>query len=214
MEATFSLLGATIQKKQSELVAAADKAAIHAFGWPIGVVLHTDSGKPRPTTDGVKAEIHGVENSFDYWALSKTGNYYFLGSLFEDERARNVVWFDTRIMRVTETFLFCYRLYRSLGVPPETHVQITIQHGGLKGRTLSSARPGMWGPNRVAAEDKAEAAVIVRLADIEERITKLVGEVLEPVFVLFDFYEPPRNRIQAHVDEFLQNVAKEPELKF
>jgi hypothetical protein len=66
----------------------------------------------------------------------------------------------------------------------------------------------------VAAEDKAESEITVRLADIEERIGELVREVLEPLFVLFDFYQPPADRIKGHVDDFLQKVAKEPELRF
>src|ERR1019366_7213167 len=49
MEIRFGLLKPTITKTPQELLDIARNAQIHAFGWPIGIVVDKDEAKPRPT---------------------------------------------------------------------------------------------------------------------------------------------------------------------
>lgn len=208
MEASFHLSGNPIRVGQPELVRSAERAAIHAFGWPIGIVLHNE-GRPRAMADGIVAEVQGSLSSYDYWALRTNGDFYFLGDLFEDERAQNAMWFDTRIMRVTETFLFCYRLYKILGAPEETEVTISIRHGGLLGRVLSSARPAVWALNRTSQEAEVEWKGTVLLSSIRTQLHGTVKAALDPLFVLFDFFQPPQAQVYGEIDGFLKMVENQ-----
>jgi hypothetical protein len=130
-------------KSQIELLNAVRQSEIKTFGWPIGVTLENrDEYRPRPYGDGIRAVVSIAEdrrNSFDYWAVRSNGDFYLLQSLFEDTRTLNEIFFDTRIVRVTESLMFIQNLYVKLGMPPETKVKVLVRHSGLKGRTLSSA---------------------------------------------------------------------------
>jgi hypothetical protein len=213
MEVRFRALDAehSIEVSQPELLQAVEKASIHAFGWPIGIVLHTKEGRPRPMADGIVAEIPGVEGSYDYWALRTNADFYFLGSLFEDERTENTMWFDTRIMRITETFLFCYRLYKALGVDEENTVKIQIRHGGLVGRVLSSARPAVWALDRTSHEQEVEWRGTMQLARIREEFKPAVKKALDPLLMLFDFFQPPQAQVYSQIEEFLSMVSRQQE---
>ncbi len=207
MEASFHNTWQLARKTQSELVRAAESATIHAFGWPIGVVLHTEGGRPKPMSDSIVVDIAGIDSSYDHWALRADGEFYLLGSLFEDERTQNAMWFDTRIMRVTETFLFCYRLYKALGVPEEGRVRIRIGHGGLRGRVLSSAKPAIWGWNRTSQEENVHWEATVQLAALRTELRETVKAALSPLFILFDFFQPPDEQVYSQVDQFLSTVS-------
>jgi hypothetical protein len=208
MEASFRIAGGLPYKPQSDLLRAAEHAAIHAFGWPIGVVLHNEN-RPRPMSEGIVAEIDGIDYSYDYWALRTQGDFFFLGSLFEDERAKGAIWFDTRIMRVTETCLFCYRLYKALGAAETTRVTITIRHGGLGDRTLGSAKPGLWAPERISHEDEVEWKKTIELASLRAELKQTVKESLSHLWILFDFFQPMDQQIFSAVDEFLGMVGRQ-----
>jgi hypothetical protein len=208
MEASFHVAGGLPRKPQAELLRAVEKAAIHAFGWPIGVVLHTEK-RPRPISDGIVAEIGGIDFSYDYWALRTNGDFFFLGSLFEDERTKDAIWFDTRIMRVTETFLFCYRLYKALGATEETSVNVALRHGGLRDRTLGSARPALWAPSRISLEDEVEWSQDLQLVSLRDELKQTLKGALDSLWILFDFFEPPDQQVYSVVDQFLTMVERQ-----
>jgi len=209
MEASFRVIGDGAHKPQSDLVRAAESASIHAFGWPIGVVLHTAEGRPKPLAEGIVAEIKAAGSSYDYWALRTNGDFYFLGSLFEDERAQNALWFDTRIMRVTETFLFCYRLYKALGRSEESTVRISLRHGGLRDRVLASAKPALWPLRRTSVEDEVEWTKTIQLSSVRTELRETVKAALDPLFILFDFFQPPEQQVFSEVDAFLGMVSRQ-----
>jgi hypothetical protein len=206
MEASFRLSVELPYKSQTELVRSAEHAAIHAFGWPIGIVLHNEN-RPKPMSEGIVAEIAGPDSSYDYWALRTNGDFFFLGSLFEDERSKDAIWFDTRVMRVTETFLLCYRLYKTLGATEETGVTVSLRHGGLRGRRLGSARPALWMPGRVCHEDEVSWKRNLTLESLRTQLPEIVKEALDPLLVLFDFFQPQDGQVRAVVEEFLARVS-------
>jgi len=209
MEAWFRPGSPIPTTTQAELVRAVEKAAIHAFGWPIGIVLHTQQGSPKPMADGIVAEISGIDSSYDYWALRTTGDFYFLGSLFEDERAQQALWFDTRVWRVTEVFLFCYRLYCALGLSDDSSVTLSIRHGGLRGRVLGSARPAIWAPGRTSLEEEVTWTGDLQLSSVKTGIQDRVRNALRPLFILFDFFQPQDSVFKSHIEEFLGKVASQ-----
>ena len=179
-------------KSQIELLNAVRQSEIKTFGWPIGVTLENrDEYRPRPYGDGIRAEVAISEDrrsSFDYWAVRSDGDFYLLQSLFEDTRGPNEIFFDTRIVRVTESLMFIQNLYTKFGMPSEAKVRVLFGHSGLKGRTLTSAsRNRLIHRRRTTEEDKSITEVSMVLGEMGETRVKDVRKVLEPMFMLFDF---------------------------
>ena len=50
--------------------------------------------------------------------FAKSGDFYLLQSFYEDTRDRNALFFNTRIVRVTEALMFAGKLYTTLGAHP------------------------------------------------------------------------------------------------
>lgn len=192
LEIGFSLSGDKQNFLQRELLESAKSAQIHTFGWPIAIVLdQRDEYRPKPTPDGIYSEIAMEDRkSYDYWALSRNGNFYLLQNLFEDMRNSGELFFNTRIVRITETLLYCVRLYSRLGVDPSTEVNIFLVHGGLRNRRLTSA--GITRPlhgSYTTIQDIVDGAISIPIKEIEPNLVKLVKDFSEPLFVLFDFFE-------------------------
>ncbi len=190
MELHFALSGVE-RFELPKLREAAEYAPIHTFGWPIAVFLHRDGARPHPRADGIAAEISREGNhSYDYWALRRSGEFYWRGTLFEDDRSEGKIFFDTRIVRVTESFLYCGRLYSALGLDRQRTVTITVRHVGLKGRRLSSADPGraLRDERAPAYENESAVQMTIRLDQLDSELVVHVKEVLAPLFALFDFF--------------------------
>lgn len=183
-----------LSKSQIELLNAVKQSEIRTFGWPIGITLENrDEYRPRPYKDGIKAEVsiaEGGRTSFDYWAARSNGDFYLLQSLFEDSRKPSQIFFDTRIVRTTESLMFIEGLYKKLGVPPDARVVIQITHRGLRGRELSSASSNRYvfsrGPTE---EDESTSEITTILGRMNETRVDDVRKIVEPMFMLFDFMQ-------------------------
>ena len=194
MELRFALHD-PITKSQLELLSAVRGAEIPTFGWPIGVVIdNRDEYRPRPYGDGIRAEISIAKDelffcreSYDYWALAKNGDFYLLQNLFEDMRGEGLIFFNARIVRVTEALMFAGGLYTRLGVPPETRLSVRVAHRGLAGRTLTSAggRRHVW-PKK-CYESNSESEIVTILGSINDTLVADVQRLLEPMFMMFEF---------------------------
>lgn len=182
-----------LSKSQIELLNAVRQAEVHTFGWPIGITLENrDEYRPRPYGDGIRAEIPINDSeriSYDYWALRSNGDFYLLQSLFEDSRRPDQIFFDTRIIRVTEALMFAEKLYRTLGAPPETRVGIRVTHAGLVGRVLTSASPDRFVHPRKTVETNSVTEIVTVLESMGANRVDDVRRLLEPMFMLFDFQE-------------------------
>lgn len=202
-----------VESTQQRLLEAVREAEVHNFGWPIGITLdNRDEYRPRPTADGIMAEVaigaagEDGRASYDLWKLFRDARFYTLISLFEDEKAGKTIWWDTRIYRVTEAFLFLVRLYRRLGASDGDEVVINIRHAGLAGRELRVAdqRRHTW-PGRTAADDVVETSITASIIDLEANLVGYVKEVVQPLFVVFDFFEVSDEIIAQVVQEFLDH---------
>lgn len=206
MEVRFALHPPKINKTQTELNAAAAAAPIRTFGWPIGLYLHDQESRPKPRADGIVARVTRAGQSFDYWAIRRNGDFYFAGSLFEDQPPREEqLYFNTRIVRVTESLLYCVRLYSGLGVDRSTKVSFAVRHGGLKGRVLTTSNPNrdMSLPRR-AEEGEIEAEITATLDEIETRLVENVRQLVAPLFTVFDFFELNSKVYEDIVNRFVQ----------
>ena len=205
MELHFALSG-TERFTLPKLREAAEYAPIHTFGWPIGVFLHKDGIRPHPRADGIAAEIpREGRDAYDYWALRRNGEFYWRGTLFEDDRDKGQIFFDTRIVRVTEALLYCGRLYTALGLDRQRVVTITVSHVGLKGRRISSANPNriLHDERDPAHENESVVQLTVRLEQLESELVSLIKEVLAPLLSLFDFFELNDRVFEDIVNKFV-----------
>lgn len=187
-------LHSPIKKSQLDLLNGVRKSEIHTFGWPIGVMLENkDEYRPRPISDGIRAEIPIEKShmtgraSYDYWALRENGDFYLLQSLFEDDRDANASFFNSRLVRVTESLLFAANLYEALSVPGDTKVSVRVLHSDIAGRTLSSSNPRRSVFPRQTQVDESQAEIVEEIGKLRENIVADVRQITEPLFMLFDF---------------------------
>jgi hypothetical protein len=193
MEVRFGLHSG-LNKTQIELLNAVRASEIKTFGWPIAVLLENrDEYKPRPFGDGIRAEISindKSRKSYDYWVVRKSGDFYLLQSFFEDQREKNALFFNTRIVRVTEALLFASKLYTALGAAPDAKISARFTHTGLAGRVLKSASPNRsLSSQPTTLEAVSETETVIVLGDIQAALVDEVRRVCEPMFMLFDFQE-------------------------
>ena len=172
------------------------------------MVLTNDADRrPHPVADGIYAEIPSIDSAYDYWALSRAGDFYSLMSLFEDERSEGKIFFDTRIIRVTEAIVHAVGLYKSLGAEASTKVQLTVRHDGLRGRVLTVASPNrapLLYKRSSIEESFTSPTVEFRLGVGDEEITRLVELICTPLFELFDFQRFGNDIYRQIVTQFAQ----------
>jgi len=193
MEIRMSVPDSNLNIPQTELYQVARQSQIRTFGWPIGVFFdNIPEFRPKPKTYGIVAEIvEDMLNRYDYWTIRKDGAFYLLKSLFEDEE-RNPefsIFFNTRIVRITETLLYSARLYSGFNVSTDSRILIGIRHGGLKGRIISYAGNRRSLDNKyISEEDQVYSEVETNIGKIESDLVEIVEKFTQPLFVIFDFF--------------------------
>lgn len=209
MEIRMNLPDLKLDATQKELLEAAERAQINTFGWPIGIVFDRGENRPKPTADGIVAEVIFEDNKsylYDYWCIRKDGAYYLLKSLFEGKVKPGHIFFNTRIIRITEALLYSARLYSNLGVSEDSRVLIEIRHGGLKDCVLSAAGTHRFlfpFHERKSREDKVYTEVDTTFEKIESNLVDLVQEFTRPLLVIFDFFEVERNVLEDIVNNYV-----------
>jgi len=197
-------------RTQQELNEAARHAQIDTFGWPIAVYMDVEDYRPRPRADGIFASVAPEsKESYDYWALRKNCDAYIVGSLFEDQRRPDSIFFDTRIVRVTEALLYLLRLYARLNIDPRTGVRIAVRHAGLSGRRLAVANTNrIMRGERVATDNASETEISGTVASIESELVAHVTAIVAPMLTLFDFFELPSTTYEQLVSGFVSGQIK------
>jgi len=205
MEVAFGASTHPVQSDHRTLLNVAERSAIHTFGWPIGVVLHVEDGKPKPDADGIIARI-STREGLDYWALRLNGDFYLAQNLFENSRDPSAIFFNTRMVRVAEALLYSRNLYSNLGMRDGGMIRFRIGHAGIRGRRLSTSSPNriMWPLERTASADASECVVEFEHPLTDRGVVEKTRELLNPLFVLFDFFKPDESVYQDVVGNFLQ----------
>ncbi len=210
MELKMTLPNLKLNASQVGLLQVASAAQIHTFGWPIGVVLNNrEEFRPKPKADGIVAEIDVEDRGnvgtrkYDYWTIRKDGSFYLLKSLFEDTREPNSIFFNTRIVRITEALLYTVRLYTSLNVRPDSRLLMGFRHGGLKGRNISATASRSLGIHGKAIEDEVYTEVESAIERIEPDLVDLVQRITAPLFMVFDFFQIDKSILEEIVNNFV-----------
>lgn len=208
MEIRMILPESDLNISQGELLKNAEKATINTFGWPIGVVLNRrDEYRPRPKTNRIVANIDTGDH-YDYWTIRKDGAFYLLKSLFEDVKNSDAIFFDIRIIRITETLLYAVRLYSGFGIPPNSRIIIGIKHSGLKDRVLISANPARdIREGRESSEDEVYTEIDTTIEGIESNLVEFVGRFIEELFIIFDYFELNKSVLEEIVNNFVEGKS-------
>jgi cellulose biosynthesis protein BcsQ len=200
MEVYHGVHSGVPHRSQADLLSAARDVEIRTFGWPIGVVLPYDNpSRPLPVRDGITAIIPH-SGAFDYWALRENGDFYLLMTYFEDSRRPDHLFFNTRIVRVTEILLRCGRLYRALGGMPSALVEVQLRYNGLRNRTLDVTGNLHFFPVKNTTENTLDVQITFRLDSLEDELVELVKKLCAPLFMLFDY--------KSFSDEFYADIVK------
>lgn len=181
----------------------ASKSTIRTFGWPIALVMTKEEYRPKPDTNGVFAEISTPDRYFDYWSIHQNLSFFLLKSIFEDERNKEEIFFNTRIVRIAETLMYLRNLYQGLGVSDGEKILIEITHSGLSGRTLGSSNPARslhW--SRSCSVNSVTTPVTTSINEIDSSLSDVVVKFTKPLFEQFDFFELNFDVLKDIVDNF------------
>lgn len=211
LEIKVKFLEPDLEFKKVELRDAARESTIPTFGWPIAVFLdNREDFRPAVEADGIKAEIgierHSLDGSktYDYWSIHTSGAFFTLKSLFEDLRDPQIISFNTRIVRITELFMYLKNLYLNLGVDEKKELEVTILHGGIKGRRL-----GTLSQNRfmlgtyTTSEDLVSTTIQTSIHEFRDNPGNVVEKITEPLFETFDFHRVDRTILDQIVNDYL-----------
>jgi hypothetical protein len=100
------------------------------------------------------------------------------------------LFFNTRIVRVTEALMFAGKLYTALGAASDAKISARFTHSGLAERTLKSASPNRrLSGSPTTHEQVSETETVIVLGDIHNALVGEVQRVCAPMFMLFDFQE-------------------------
>jgi len=204
MEITHGSFNPFEDRTPQELLDAARVSAVHTSGWPVGVVVENNLGKPSPRNDGIVAVIESMDGGFDYWSLRKNGDFFTLMSLFEDERLTGAIVPKVRILRTAEALIHCGNLHKSLGSSPSMVLALRVSYRGIKSRTIYwSTVPSSQTGYQNLIEDAVEASVTFRLSSLESELVSLVKALCKPLFVLFGFLTIDDKVYQKTVSDFV-----------
>lgn len=207
VEAFVTLSQPRINYSPAELLRVAHSSMIHTFRWPVGIMdLNPGPLKPRPTSSGIVNTVIRKGKSYDFWALRQDGSFYLLQTLFEDSQgATDQLFFNTRIVRTTEMLMYLARLYEGLNVPENTTANFILRHVGLAGRRISatSNRPMLHSPGP-ASEKEIESTITIDLSTLDESLSQHVQNLLNPVFMIFDFFQLGQEMYDQIVTDFKQ----------
>lgn len=188
---------------QNELKEASDKAIRRNTGWPMGL-LHD----VKPVKDGIKNIMNFAPNSFDYWALSTDGKYYYFRNFDEDlpESASTGkdMWFDVKIWRIAEAIDHTIELYKALGLDPSDKIYFSISHFGIKNRLLKRSN-GVPLARRESEVDLSEWSREFSLDYLQANKLKIIKEICTSLFQNFDFFQPSNGVFIQIMDDYNQS---------
>lgn len=177
-----------------DLTKAMYQSQIHTFGWPIAPVIFSEEYKPRPISGGIEAKISAPGHR-DYWTLRRTGEFYFIGELFENNRNPDYIFIDTRTNRITESFLRVGSLYSALGIPNEEKIFFLIRHGNINGKILGAANTSRVFPivrrsnvSEVKSEFSSSLSELMSPEHLKNNVYKAVRDIGE----MFDMFNPDK----------------------
>ena len=149
----------------------------------------------------VREDVNEEGVWYSYWFCQKDGSLYTLASLPEEMRSTGgALSAYRRIIQVADLLVSSHAFYTHLGLPPDSLLEIGVQHTGLFQRHLKNRRyqtTQNYGPS---AEDSiASLANGKSLADLGEKTELVLKELCDPLFEIFNFPAPEATEYKKFV---------------
>lgn len=150
----------------------------------------------------------------DFWRISLDGSAFRICGYSEDRQYRQppekLLYLDRVVLRAADGVHHTARLARQLGAP-EARISFSMICTGLAGRKLS--RPPhdeRVDDYKASRQDEIRLDVEYGVQEVEERLTEIVQELLEPLGALFNFKKIGPDDIQPRVDDMFERerIAK------
>jgi hypothetical protein len=212
MEILISTINTQLNISQPELLEVADYAQIDTFGWPIAIVFKdVPKLKPIPKSDGIISEIHGDVSgkTYDFSYFRKNGQIFLAKSIYEDRYSPKSIIPDVRLKRMTELLMFISRFYTKCNLGVNERLKISVKYTGLLDSSIGHQDGGI--PlyyARTSKEDISNTEIITSISEIETKLPELVNELLNGLFVLFDYYSLNLEYVKLKVDEFVSETTR------
>ena len=180
-----------------------------------------DEIKPRPHENTIECHIadrqlHADAAHSDFWRASNTGQLFIVRGYPEDSTEARVAGspapgtaFDLTypIWKIGECLLFIQRFATEIDAE-ESMVSVRCQWSGLKERELAALfnpRRGLYRDYRTQT-NKCASEVTVPVARISGSLPEIVRELVNPLYALFDFFEPPAD---IYIEELTRMQRRE-----
>jgi len=189
---------------------AIERAVVRHTGWPPFWYPTRDGIAPYPFDGAIECWLggdtkygfgHHEASHSDFWRISPDGLAFLLRGYQEDSLEGRInpppspgTFFDLTlpIWRAGEVLLHARSLASALVNGPAT-VAFKVKYTGLAGRTLTSlsAAQLFFSGGQAARQDEVMLSTVVDASSIEPNLPEIVQPLLEPLYALFDFYQPP-----------------------
>jgi len=188
-----------------------NRAEQHLTGWPPWWWPTREGIAPRVVGNTIECHIANQEvladaAHSDYWRVLTSGELFLIRGHAEDsleQRGRAVAPgtlfdFTLPIWRIGECLLFIQRFAAESDAADST-VSVCCDWTGLSGRRLT-----VLGPRRHifrdyrSHSDNYSATITVPVERISGALPEIVRELVDPLYALFDFFQPP---VEAYAEE-------------
>jgi hypothetical protein len=180
-------------------------------GWPVWWWPQTADARPRIVENGIECLLANGTFSdpshSDYWRASPDPVLFLLRG-YEDDGQKQFdpgtrLDFLLPIWRTGECLLHASRFAANIGFRAAP-VTFRMTWEGLHARHLSSwANERYFAPDatRVAEENSVSSEIETRADRIQDQLPELVQLLLQPLYLVFDFFEVPMQTIEAELAE-------------
>lgn len=150
----------------------------------------------------------------DFWRISLDGSAFRICGYSEDQQYRHppekLLYLERVVLRAADGVHHIARLARQLGAP-EARISFSMIWTGLAGRKLS--RPPhdeRIDDYKASRQDEIRLDVEYKIQEVEERLTEIAQQLLEPLGALFNFTKIGPDDIQPRVDDMFERerIAK------
>lgn len=189
-------------------------------GWPPFPYIHRAVYRPSPIEGSIEAWFGPDEEgnfdkpSFsDFWRISPKGYFYTRKGFDEDGNYQGMepgkhLDISTPTRRIGEILLQVSYIAAAVGAE-NSSAQVHLEWNGLAGRTLVSVgnprrsmfRSGFYKCN----QDQYEASTTRSVSSLSNALPEIVFELIEPLYVLFDFFQLPRSLVEDELSALRKN---------
>jgi hypothetical protein len=186
-------------------------------GWPVWLDssdFQNPANRPVVRNNGWETFIVSLEhwsNHLDFYRFDPNGKFYLHRNLQDDatEKVQPGEALDPILVmiRITEAVAVGLAFARGLGWKPEqTTLGFAARWTKLRGRKLESwANPMAYvSPRGQASDDTAVSYTRLAADTPPNAISPAVGELVRPLFILFDGFEMPATSVDAWVQRLVE----------